>query len=124
MRNGKIVSWLVVVYWVALINLGPSVHLSHCLGCHCEAAEHSRNSSAEVEICRHCIQSANGEIRLGKTGSVEYADESVVCNFFENDNVALAHFEFANFGQWFCQRHDYLLSQVNFIQGGDSVALS
>ena len=91
MRIGKTVSWFFVVYWGALINLGPSVHQLQHSDCHCHpiaaAAEREASQVEATSCCGHCEHDA--ETQSTKNGAVESYEDCLLCDFFKHYNVFL-----------------------------------
>ena len=61
MRSQFLKTWFLLVYWVLLVNLGPSLHRAHFFGLHCD---HCSDSCSHEDHCNadgHCHASMSPE---------------------------------------------------------------
>ena len=109
MKYLKSTTWLLLLYWIPLMNLGPSLHHADFFGLHssccvstcCGSHGHSHESDHDHDhdhASASCCQkpsSKDDRIQSSRLDSATGTDgECQFCNFFEKYNVVFSSFQF------------------------------
>ena len=99
-------TWVLLVYWIPLMNLGPSLHHADIFGLHSSSCStgccgHHHGHSHSHHHHGECQDQANTCCQNHAPGSVglyagDTSDGCLFCEFFEKYNVAFSCFHFSD----------------------------
>lgn len=103
MRQKYLKIWFLLVYWVLLMNLGPSLHRAQFFGLHCHHCSdsctdkgHSHSDMAPEQLRQHlaCCHGCHAfdSVDEVNSGKLLGDDDCSFCRFFAQYNVVLSVF--------------------------------